>query len=126
MSFLIVFFGAGIGGAVRYGVNLLAERLGLAAFPVATLVVNVAGSFLIGVIGGCLASRPGPSQGWSLFLTTGVLGGFTTFSAFSLDAASLVQRGRLEAAAAYVFASVILSLAAVFAGLALVRPLARG
>ena len=125
MGFVIVFVGAGIGGAVRHGVNLLAVRLGFAAFPVATLAVNVVGSFLIGIVAGYFAQRSSPSQGWTLFLTTGVLGGFTTFSAFSLDAVSLYQRGRIEAAAAYVLASVVLSIAAVFAGLAFARVLAK-
>lgn len=118
--------GAGIGDAVRHGVNFLALRLGYTAFPVATLTVNVLGSFLIGALAGFLAHRSDLSQGWSLFLTIGVLGGFTTFSAFSLEAALLYQRGRLDAAAAYVTASLDLSIGAVFAALALMRIFLKG
>ena len=84
--------------------------------------MNVLGSLLIGVIAGWFAHRgAGDDPSLRLFLTTGVLGGFTTFSAFSLDVAVMVQRQDYAAAAAYAAASVVLSLAAVFCGLALAR-----
>ena len=121
MSYLIVFLGAGIGGAVRHSVNLGSARLLGTSFPYGTIVVNVVGSLLIGLLAGLFLSRPGISQDVRLFLTTGVLGGFTTFSAFSLDAALLIQRDALLAAAGYVILSVGLGLIAFFAGLVLAR-----
>ncbi|MDX3928755.1 MAG: fluoride efflux transporter CrcB [Shinella sp.] len=126
MNYLIVFLGAGIGGAGRHGVNLLAARLFGAGFPVGTLAVNVAGCFVMGVLAGLFAFRTGLPQEARLFLTTGVLGGFTTFSAFSLDAALLWERGEAGLAAVYVVASVLLSLAGVAAGLALSRGVLAG
>lgn len=123
-GFLIVFLGAGLGGAARHGVNLAVLRLGLTA-PVGTLAVNVVGSFLMGVLAEYFALRAHLPQQWRLLLTTGVLGGFTTFSAFSLDAALLYERGKPALAAAYVCASVALSITALFGGLAIVRSLVR-
>jgi fluoride exporter len=121
MGYLAVFFGAGIGGALRHGVNLGAVRLFGTGFPLGTFIVNVAGSFLMGVVAGYFAYRTGLPQHTRLFLTTGVLGGFTTFSAFSLDAALLVERHAYSLAAAYMLGSVVLSLVALFAGLSLFR-----
>ena len=85
------------------------------------MVVNVVGSLLMGLLAGYFAARTGLPQHLRLFLVTGVLGGFTTFSAFSLDAALLIERHAYWSAAAYVLGSVILSLAALFAGLSLYR-----
>ena len=123
--FLVVFLGAGLGGALRHGVNLACARACGMAFPWGTLVVNILGCFAMGAIAGWLAFRAG--EGWSqpvrLFLTTGILGGFTTFSAFSLDAVVLWERGGVTLAAAYVGASVGLSVAGLVAGLGLVRAL---
>jgi len=120
---LLVFLGAGIGGAMRYGVNIACLRWLGPAFPAGTMLVNVAGSFLMGVLAGWLVFRAG--DGWALparlFAMTGVLGGFTTFSAFSLDAVLLWERGQTGAAAFYVLGSVILSVGALVAGLALAR-----
>jgi CrcB protein len=121
MGFLIVFLGGGLGAALRHGVNLTSARLLGTAFPYATLFENVTGSLLMGVLAGYFAFRSGAAQEWRLFLTTGVLGGYTTFSAFSLDAALLYERGELGLAALYVIASVALSIGGLFAGLALVR-----
>ena len=122
-SYLLVFLGAGIGGALRHGVNVGCARFCGPAFPWGTLTVNVVGSFIMGACAAWLAFRAG--QGWSqpvrLFLTTGVLGGFTTFSAFSLDAVLMWERGEAGLAAVYVLASVCLSLAGLGAGLAVVR-----
>ena len=120
---VLVFLGAGIGGALRHGVNVGCARLCGTAFPWGTLTVNVVGSFLMGLIAAWLAFKAG--EGWSqplrLFLTTGILGGFTTFSAFSLDSVLIWERGQAGLAAAYVVASVVLSVAGLLAGLALVR-----
>ena len=121
MGYLVVYLGAGIGGALRHGVNLGAVRLFGTGFPLGTFIVNVAGSFLMGLLAGYFAYRTGVPQQTRLFLTTGVLGGFTTFSAFSLDAALLVERHAYSLAAAYILGSVVLSLVALFAGLSLFR-----
>ncbi|KLK95050.1 protein CrcB [Microvirga vignae] len=125
-AYIIVFLGAGIGGALRHGINLGCARYCGTAFPYGTLTVNVVGSFLMGAIAGWLAFKAG--EGWSqhmrLFLTTGMLGGFTTFSAFSLDALLIWERGEMGLAFGYVAASVVLSIAGLAAGLALVRTLA--
>jgi len=123
MAFLIVFLGGGIGAALRHGVNLTFARLLGTAFPYYTLFENVAGSFLMGVLAGYFAFRGSASQHWQLFLTTGILGGFTTFSAFSLDAALLYERGAVGLAALYVCGSVALAIGGLFAGLALARQL---
>ena len=119
MGYVIVFFGAGIGGALRHGANQAAVRLFGYDFPFGTLIVNVFGSFLIGLLAGYFAYRTGVSQHLRLFLATGILGGFTTFSAFSLDFAVLVERHAYALAAGYVIVSVGLALAGLFLGLAL-------
>ena len=127
MLYLIVFLGAGIGGALRHGVNVWAARAFGFGFPFGTLIVNILGSFLIGLMAGFFAYRAGlVPQHVRLFLTTGVLGGFTTFSAFSLDAALLIERHAYAMAAAYILGTVFVSLVALFLGLALfngVKPL---
>ena len=123
MHYAIVFLGGGIGAALRHGVNLAAARLGL-AFPIGTLAVNVAGSFLMGVLVAYFALRSGIDQHVRLLLTTGLLGGFTTFSAFSLDAALMWEKGAIGQLALYAGGSVLLSVAGLFAGVATVRLLA--
>ena len=120
---LTVFLGAGLGGALRHGVNVAAARMLGTGFPFGTLIVNVAGCFAMGVLVGVFARFHNPSQTTRLFLTTGVLGGFTTFSTFSLDAALLFERGTPILAGLYVVLSVGVSLAGVAAGLLLVRHL---
>lgn len=126
MNYLIVFLGAGIGGAGRHGVNVLAARLFGTGFPLGTLVVNVFGCLLMGLLAGVFAFRAQLPQEARLFLTTGILGGFTTFSAFSLDAALLWERGEMGLAALYVGASVVFSLVAVAVGLAIARGMLAG
>ncbi len=125
MLYLIVFAGAGLGGALRHGVNEAALRLFGTGLPAATLIVNVVGSLAIGVLAGYFASRTGTSQHLRLFLATGVLGGFTTFSAFSLDTALLLQRQAYWSAAGYAAASVLCSLGALFLGISLYRAAAQ-
>lgn len=124
IGFVIVFLGAGFGGALRHGVNLAALRWFGVGFPAGTLAINVAGSLAMGLIAGYFALKGNAPQGWRLFLTTGILGGFTTFSAFSLDAVLLWERGEALLAALYVGASVALSLLGLVLGLTLVRHLA--
>jgi CrcB protein len=116
-AYLIVFLGAGIGGMARYTVNATALKLG-ATFPWQTLTVNVIGSLLMGLFIGWMTFKGGVSQAWQLLAATGILGGFTTFSAFSLDAALLWERGATMQAGLYVLSSVGLSIAALFLGLA--------
>lgn len=115
-----MFFGAGIGGLLRHGAGLVALRLIGPGYPYGTLAVNVVGSLVMGILAVLLPSRAEAR----LFLMTGVLGGFTTFSAFSLDVVALWERGEAGAAAAYAGASVVLSVAALAAGLWLGRALA--
>ena len=123
MGFLIVFFGGGLGAALRHGVNITAARLLGTAFPYGTLTINILGSLAMGLIAEFFALKSGLPQHWRLFLTTGILGGFTTFSAFSLEAALLYERGEVAGAAIYVVASVVLAIGALFAGMAIVRVL---
>lgn len=125
MNLVLVFLGAGIGGVMRHGVNVGAARAFGTDFPWGTLAVNVLGGLAMGLVAGWLAFRTDWDMGQNirLFLATGVLGGFTTFSAFSLDAVLLWERGALLQAAAYAGASVILSIAALASGLAIVRGL---
>jgi fluoride exporter len=121
MGFLIVFIGGGIGAALRHGVNLVMARWLGTAFPYATLAENVTGSLVMGLLVGYFAFGGGVPQHWRLFLTTGILGGYTTFSAFSLDSVLLYERGEVWLAALYVVLSVVLSIGGLAAGLALVR-----
>jgi CrcB protein len=121
MLYLIVFLGAGIGGALRHGVNVAAVRVFGYGFPFGTFIVNILGSFAMGLFAGYFAFRPGIGQHMRLFLTTGLLGGFTTFSAFSLDTALLVERHSYGMAAGYIVGSVAASVSALFFGLALFR-----
>jgi CrcB protein len=123
-AFLTVFIGAGIGGALRHGVNIGAAKLFGSGLPYGTLIVNIAGSLAMGLLIEFFALKADPGQHWRLFLTTGMLGGFTTFSTFSLDTILLFQRGQTALAAFYVVVSVAVSLAGLLAGLALVRGLA--
>jgi CrcB protein len=121
-AYLLVFLGGGIGATLRLGTYRL-TRLWLAPeFPWATLAVNVIGSFVAGLVTGWLLSRSeGSNDVWALFLMTGILGGFTTFSAFSIDALTLAQRGAVMTAMCYVSATVMLSILAAFSGLVLMK-----
>ena len=122
MGFLVVFVGGGIGAALRHGVNVISARLFGTAFPWHTLIENVTGSVVMGMLAAYFAFKGGEtSQHWRLFLTTGILGGYTTFSAFSLDVVLLYERGEVAQAALYVAGSVVLAIGGLVAGLALVR-----
>ena len=124
MHYLVVFLGGGIGAALRHGVNRASLLYLGPGFPYGTLFVNVAGGLLMGVLAELFLIKGGGSQEWRLFLTTGILGGFTTFSTFSLDAVMLWQRGDIIGATAYVLLSVVLSIGALLAGLAIMRAIA--
>ena len=121
---LLVAFGGAIGSVLRYYVGQWTLRLMGPAFPWGTLAVNVVGWFVIGVFAELIARKFNASTELRLLLITGFLGGFTTFSAFSLDAISLFERGEAVAGGIYIAASVGLSMAAVIAGLAVMRALA--
>ena len=120
MSSLLVFLGGGAGAVLRHGVNAASLRWFGPAWPYGTFAVNVAGSLAMGLLIGWLVRR-GASNDLRLALATGLLGGFTTFSAFSLDALNLWERGAAAGAAAYVLGTVALSLLAVALGLAVMR-----
>lgn len=122
-GYLAVFVGAGLGGMLRHGVNRASLAYLGPAFPYGTLFVNIAGGMLMGVLAELFLVKGGGSQEFRLFLITGFLGGFTTFSAFSLDAALMWQRSDYAALASYIVASVLLSIAALFIGMAAVRAL---
>lgn len=122
-GYLIVFLGAGVGGMMRHGVNVAALRVLGPNFPFGTVIVNIVGSLAMGLLVGWFAHKSDPGQAWRLFLTTGILGGFTTFSTFSLDFALLYERGDAALALAYAVASIVLAVLGVFAGLWLVRSL---
>jgi len=121
MNYVLVFVGGGLGATLRHVINMTCARCMGTAFPWGTFIINITGSTVMGLIAGYLAYKGEASQPWRLFLMTGILGGYTTFSAFSLDTALLYERGELGLALAYVLGSVVLSIAGLFAGLALVR-----
>ncbi|KQS86695.1 MULTISPECIES: fluoride efflux transporter CrcB [unclassified Rhizobium] len=118
---LLVAAGGALGSVLRYLVGLWTLRSFGPSFPWGTLTVNITGSLLIGVFAEAIARKFGASPEMRVFLITGILGGYTTFSAFSLDAITLVERGQAVTAAIYVGSSVALSAIAVVAGLALMR-----
>ncbi|MEO6360101.1 MAG: fluoride efflux transporter CrcB [Sphingomicrobium sp.] len=121
-SYLLVFLGGGIGSVLRLGVYRL-TRLWLSSdFPWGTFAVNVIGGFAAGLVTGWLIARSaGSGETASLFLMTGILGGFTTFSAFSVDAVLMIQRGQQVGAAMYILASVVFAIIGVVVGLAATR-----
>ncbi|MEX2177513.1 MAG: fluoride efflux transporter CrcB [Gemmatimonadaceae bacterium] len=117
MNVVLIFVGAGLGGVARYGVGHLLLRPGM-SFPWPTLVVNVSGSLAITLLVGFMEARGLPPH-WQAFLTIGLCGGYTTFSAFSYETMALIQSGHWERAAWYALASVVLCVIAAFIGLRL-------
>jgi CrcB protein len=120
---VLVALGGAVGSVLRYLVGLWSVRLAGPGFPWGTLTVNLVGSFAIGLLSEVIIRRFNGSPEIRLLLITGVLGGFTTFSAFSLDAVALFERGEVLSSVVYVAASVGFSIMAVFAGVALGRAL---
>lgn len=121
MPWIAVAAGGAVGATLRHAVNQLAWHVLGAGFPWGTLTINILGSFAMGALAGAFALFWDASQTVRLFLAVGVLGGFTTFSAFSLDAVLLFQKGQTGEAVFYVLASVLLSLGALCAGMILIR-----
>lgn len=123
VPYLLVFLGGGLGSMLCHAVNQ-ASAFFLGAGFWGTLFVNITGSFAMGLIAGWFAFRgEGGQQSLRLFLTTGILGGYTTFSTFSLDAALFWERGQLWGTAFYIGSSIAAGLLGLFSGLALVRGL---
>jgi len=120
---LAVAAGGALGAVVRYLVAIGSARAFGTDFPWGTLIINVTGSFLIGLFAALFATRWNLPQAARIFLTVGICGGYTTFSTFSLDAWYLIERGQTWASAVYMMASVALSLAALIAAMQLVRTL---
>ena len=112
-DFLLVGLGGGIGSMIRYGSNV---AIGNKPFPLATLLINIAGSLLIGAVIGLSIKNETFANNWKLFLATGVCGGFTTFSAFSVENMQLLQNGKYFLCAAYIIASVGLGIVAALLG----------
>lgn len=123
LGFVLVFIGGGFGSMLRHATNQASAAILGVDFPYGTMFVNIVGSLTMGLIAGWFALHGGGGQMLPLFLTTGILGGFTTFSAFSLDAALLWERGEFGNAAVYVFGSLVTAIVAVFVGLAIMRTL---
>jgi CrcB protein len=123
-NLLLVAGGGATGAVMRYLLGAQAIRALGTGWPYGTLIANVLGGFLMGTLAGVLALRGGADQErWRLLLGVGVLGGFTTFSAYSLEVALMIERREWTSAAAYSLGSVVLSVAALFAGLMLTRRL---
>jgi CrcB protein len=121
LGFLVVFLGSGMGGMARHGIGIVALRVTGATFPWSTIVINVIGSALMGLLIGLFAAKSIDNAELRLFATTGILGGFTTWSTFSLDAVTLWERGEIGAAIGYVIASLVLSLVVLTIALVLTR-----
>lgn len=121
-NLLLVAGGGATGAVLRYVLGAQAMRAFGSGWPYGTLAANVIGGFLMGMLAGVLALRGGADQErWRLLLGVGVLGGFTTFSAYSLEVALMVERREWSSAIVYSLGSVLLSIAALFLGLLLVR-----
>lgn len=118
---LLVAVGGALGSGMRHLTNVAALRMFGPAFPLGTMAFNIVGCFIMGVFIELLARRFGGSAELRLFVATGLLGGYTTFSAFSLDFAVLYERGAFAHAFFYVAASVLFSIGALFVGLWLAR-----
>jgi CrcB protein len=131
-SSLYVALGGGAGSWLRYMIGRLwigaIGPVAASAFPWATLTVNILGSFAMGALAGWLARHGGADagggEGWRLLLGVGLLGGFTTFSAFSLELGTFIQRGSLATAALYMLVSLVAGIAGLFAGLVVMRAVA--
>lgn len=124
MGYLLVFIGGGLGSTARYALSVLGMRLLGQGFPWATLVINIAGSALMGALTGWLVVQGNAPASLRIFVATGLLGGFTTFSTFSLETVLLYERGQPGLAVAYVAASVVIGVGALVLAMKLARGMA--
>ena len=121
-AYLLVGIGGALGSVARYGSGVLVGKAWTSSFPLATLLINIIGSLAMGLLVGYLArTTPAWQADARLFVAVGVLGGFTTFSAFSLDTIAMIERGEIGLALLYVLLSVVVAIAALYAGLVLMR-----
>jgi fluoride exporter len=116
-NLLLVGLGGAIGSMLRYAASLLINSK---IFPYATLVVNITGSFIIGIVFALSIKQAGLSNNWQLFLATGICGGFTTFSAFTLENMGMLQSGKIAMALIYIALSIVLGIVATFLGYQLI------
>jgi CrcB protein len=124
-ALLLVGAGGAVGAMMRYGFGSLVGRFWPMSFPLATMLINIIGSVAMGVFVGLMARFLPPWQeGARLFVAVGLLGGFTTFSSFSLETVLLLERGELLAAGAYVLLSVVVCVIGLYLGLLLIRGMA--
>ena len=121
MGYVVVFIGAGVGGAIRHAMNIWVARFMGTHFPWHTFVINITGSLVMGLVTGWFAQKVGAAGHLRLFLATGVLGGYTTFSAYSLDAVLLWERNEPLLCALYVGGSVVLAIGGLMIGLWVMR-----
>ena len=124
MNTILVMIGGAIGAALRFQLGGVTMRAWGPAFPWGTLIANISGGFAIGLLAGILARTSGGNEPYRLFLGVGVLGGFTTFSAFSLETFGMLERGQFGLAAAYIVASVAGAIAGLAAGVLVMRAVA--
>ncbi len=122
-AFFLVFVGGGLGAMLRHAINEKSPALVGVNYPWGTMFINIVGSLAMGLVAGWFALRGHGGQLPRLFLATGILGGFTTFSTFSLDASLLLERGDTWTGMAYIVGSVVIGILALFAGLAIMRSL---
>ncbi|MEP7240690.1 MAG: fluoride efflux transporter CrcB [Devosia sp.] len=121
-AYLLVAAGGALGSMARYGTGVLVGRLWPGSFPLGTMLINIAGSLLMGLFIGLLVrTTPSWQADGRLFVAVGILGGFTTFSSFSLDAIAMLERGEWGPALLYVLVSVVVGIAALYGGLVLMR-----
>ena len=116
MNYVLVFVGGGLGASLRHAVNMICARCIGTGFPYGTFIINITGSTVMGLIAGYLAFKGEASQPWRLFLMTGILGGYTTFSSFSLQTLNLIRAGDMLGAAGNVVISVVACMLAVWIG----------
>lgn len=120
--YFLVAIGGAIGSVARYGTGVLVGRFWSSSFPLGTMLINIIGSLVMGVFVGLMArTLPSWQNDARLFFAVGVLGGFTTFSSFSLDAISMIERGDVLPAVTYVVGSVLIGLVALYLGLVVMR-----
>ncbi len=120
--YLLVAVGGALGSVLRYGAGIAVGQFWRATFPLGTMLINVVGSLAMGLfIGYLVRTTPSWQSDGRLFVAVGILGGFTTFSSFSLDAISMIERGEIGPALVYVLVSVIVGIAALYGGLVLLR-----